>query len=100
MIHLCLQKYNKTIIDLKQPLLVSNLKEKDIRGGQADKIILVPELCRATGLTEDMRTNFRTMKELSTYTRVGPASRFELFFAYFSNKLFEFRNEFQLIFGE
>lgn len=60
---------------MKQPLLVSNLKEKDIRGGQADKIILVPELCRATGLTEDMRTNFRTMKELSNYTRVGPASR-------------------------
>lgn len=81
-----LQKYDKTIKDLKQPLLVSNLKEKDIRGGQADKIILVPELCRATGLTEDMRTNFRTMKELSNYTRVGPASRFEFFSHIFAFK--------------
>lgn len=69
---------------------MSNLKEKDIRGGQADKIILVPELCRATGLTEDMRTNFRTMKELSTFTRVGPASRYKFFLHVFHLNFFQF----------
>lgn len=53
------QKYNKTIRDLNQPLLVSSSKLKDVRGGQKNNIILIPELCRATGLTEDMRSNFR-----------------------------------------
>lgn len=53
------QKYNKTIRDMNQPLLVSSLKEKDVRGKQSKDIILIPELCRATGLTDDMRANFR-----------------------------------------
>lgn len=53
------QKYGKTIKDLNQPLLVSHLKEKDVRAGQKKDIFLIPELCRATGLTDDMRSNFR-----------------------------------------
>lgn len=39
------------IIDAKQPLLISRLKDKNLRGGGDDKPIwLVPELCCATGM--------------------------------------------------
>lgn len=53
------QKYNINIRDLKQPLLMSRSSDRDRRGGQQDVIALIPELCRATGLTDDMRSNFR-----------------------------------------
>lgn len=51
--------YNIIIRDMKQPLLVSKAKGRDIRGGSHEIILLIPELCRSTGLTEQMRTNFR-----------------------------------------
>lgn len=60
------EKYNITIRDLKQPLLLSKVREKDIRGaagaGEDTKvslIALVPELCRATGMSDRMRANFQ-----------------------------------------
>ena len=53
------QKYNIDIRDQKQPLLVSRNTDRGRRGGQQDVIALIPELCRATGLTDDMRSNFR-----------------------------------------
>lgn len=53
------QRYNITIRDPNQPLLVSKAKARDIRGGGNKDILLVPELCRSTGLTETMRSNFR-----------------------------------------
>lgn len=40
-------------------MLISKAKARDIRAGQAEIIALVPELCRATGITEEMRTNFQ-----------------------------------------
>jgi PAZ domain. len=40
-------------------------------------IYLVPELCRMTGLTDSMRTNFPLMKDLAKYTRLGPSQRVE-----------------------
>lgn len=58
---LTLQRYNLTIKEQHQPLLISRPKEKDLRGGRKsdDPILLVPELCRATGITDEMRSNFR-----------------------------------------
>lgn len=53
------ERYRLTIRDLNQPLLVSKAKARDIRGGRSDLILLVPELCRATGLTEQQRNNFQ-----------------------------------------
>lgn len=35
-------------------------------------IALIPELCRATGFTDEMRTNFKLMKCVSEYTRLTP----------------------------
>lgn len=52
-------KYNINIRDPNQPMLLSKAKEKSIRGGQNELIALVPELCRATGMSDAMRTNFK-----------------------------------------
>lgn len=68
-------KYNKNITDKGQPLLISNAKARDIRAGMADYIALVPELCRSTGLNDDMRNNFQLMRAMGDYTRVGPDVR-------------------------
>ncbi len=51
------RKYGKTIHDTEQPLLISMVKARDLRAGRPDFILLVPELCRATGLSENMRNN-------------------------------------------
>lgn len=40
-------------------MLISRPTEKNIRGGQNEFIMLIPELCRATGITDAMRSNFR-----------------------------------------
>ena len=52
-------RYNITIRDKNQPLLLSKPTERNIRGGQTEQVYLLPELCRATGLTDQMRQNFR-----------------------------------------
>lgn len=36
---------------------------------------LVPELCNLTGLTESMKSNFKLMKALQTYTLITPEER-------------------------
>ncbi|KAH8261810.1 hypothetical protein KR038_009042, partial [Drosophila bunnanda] len=70
-------RYNITIRDLKQPLVVSRPTEKNIRGGDDKLIMLIPELARATGMTDSMRANFRLMKAMSEYTRLTPDRRIE-----------------------
>uniref|UniRef100_A0A1A9VI45 Aubergine n=1 Tax=Glossina austeni TaxID=7395 RepID=A0A1A9VI45_GLOAU len=71
------QKYNITINDHQQPMLLSRPTEKNMRGGQNEFILLVPELCRATGLTDDMRNNFRLMKAMGEHTRLNPQRRLD-----------------------
>lgn len=51
------QKYNIIIRDPHQPMLIHRSKERDIRGGVPEMILLIPELCRATGFTDQMREN-------------------------------------------
>ncbi len=55
------QRYNLPIKNLSQPLLVSMPKERDRRGGSNDPIVLVPETCQMTGLTDEQRSNFHLM---------------------------------------
>lgn len=43
------EKYQLTIGDRNQPMLVSNPKARDARAGRNTPVMLVPELCRATG---------------------------------------------------
>lgn len=51
-------KYNITIRDVRQPMLISKARERDLRGGKDQTVCLIPELCRATGLSDDMRKDF------------------------------------------
>lgn len=50
---------NVIIKNQTQPLLVSKPTERNMRAGDNQIINLVPELCYATGYTDDMRKNFR-----------------------------------------
>lgn len=47
------------IRDPRQPLLISNPRDKELRGGQRQPAWLVPELCRITGLNQEQRSNMR-----------------------------------------
>jgi len=70
-------RYNRSIRDTKQPLLISIAKVRDERAGQTGPIYLVPELCNMTGLSEEQRSNFQLMKALGSFTRQEPKKRME-----------------------
>ena len=53
-------RYNQNVTDNNQPLLIN----KDRKTG--NEVALVPELCQLTGLSDQMRTDFRLMKDLAT----------------------------------
>lgn len=60
------EKYDLKIKDAGQPLLVSKPKAKDVRGNREQILLLVPELCRSTGLTDKQRANFTMMRDCKT----------------------------------
>lgn len=70
-----LQRYKIRISDASQPLIISRSKPRDIRAGMPELVYLVPELCRMTGLSDEMRTNFKLMRALDTHTKIGPDKR-------------------------
>lgn len=51
-------KYGITIKDVGQPLLISKASDRELRAGRSLLIALVPELCRPTGFSDEMRNNF------------------------------------------
>lgn len=57
-------QYGLSIKDGQQPLLISRPKQRDRATGENREMLLclVPELAYMTGLTDDMRQNFRVMK--------------------------------------
>lgn len=69
--------YNLDIKDTRQPMLISRPKKREIRKGGIEEIHLVPELCTVTGLTDDLRADFQTMKKLAEHTKQGPKKRVE-----------------------
>ena len=70
------KQYGITITDKQQPLLIHRPKVRGIAEVEAERIIkLVPEFCFMTGLTEAMRSDFKIMKEVGSYTRLSPAQR-------------------------
>ncbi|BFZ18410.1 hypothetical protein BsWGS_21449 [Bradybaena similaris] len=69
------QRWNITIIDENQPLLVVKPTERDRRRGEKRNLYLLPELCTITGLSEEVRSDFNVMKDLAIHTRVGPEGR-------------------------
>lgn len=72
-------KYQIRISENSQPMLIAQAKNKDRRiPGQIESLVyLVPELCRSTGITDNMRENFHLMQALAKYTRVNPQSRID-----------------------
>ncbi|XP_065166843.1 piwi-like protein Siwi [Atheta coriaria] len=80
------QRYGLTITDMTQPLLVTKIKQREPRGEgcggggdgpQEATMLLIPEFCRMTGLTEEERTN-RIMKDnLEKYMMPTPKTRIE-----------------------
>ena len=62
-------KYDARITDTNQPVLVS----VDKRTSQ--RMILIPELCQMTGLTDSMRANFSLMKEMAQITNTDARRR-------------------------
>lgn len=69
--------YNLTIRDTRQPLLIHT--EDRVIVGKTDKervvFCLIPELCNLTGLTDQMRNDFRLMRDIAAITRVTPNQR-------------------------
>ncbi|NXY90108.1 PIWL1 protein, partial [Alcedo cyanopectus] len=68
------KQYNQEITDLNQPVLISQFRKKsgNIKPGP---VVLIPELCFLTGLTEKMRSDFTVMRDLSVHTRLPPEQR-------------------------
>ncbi|CAF3792734.1 unnamed protein product [Rotaria magnacalcarata] len=69
-------KYQLKIIDSGQPLLVSKPSKKDRRAGVHAPFLLIPELCCVTGISDAMRTDFKFMKEIASYTHVDANTRY------------------------
>ena len=70
-----LQVYERQVKDDQQPLLISQPKEKDRKRGMSGPILLLPEFCVITGLSDEIRANFSVMKDLAQHTRISPAAR-------------------------
>lgn len=58
-------------------MLISRSKAREIRAGMPEFVYLVPELCRQTGLSDEMRADFRLMKALDAHTKIGPDTRIQ-----------------------
>ncbi|KAK8785888.1 hypothetical protein V5799_007751, partial [Amblyomma americanum] len=69
--------YNIEIQDHDQPLLMHRGKvRKDAPESEDARLVcLVPELCSMTGLTDELRSDFRVMKDITAHTRVSPSQR-------------------------
>jgi len=69
------QKYNKSLKDPKQPLIISMPKLSEQRTGATGPIYLIPELCNMTGLSDEQRANFKLMQDMGAFTRQDPVKR-------------------------
>ncbi|ODN00102.1 Protein piwi [Orchesella cincta] len=72
------EQYGIIIKHPDQPLIASLPKKKDIHKGKQKAIILIPELCKMTGLSDSMRKNMDLMKEISKHLAMDPANRIKL----------------------
>ncbi|XP_010347563.1 piwi-like protein 3 [Saimiri boliviensis] len=70
------QQHKEIITVMTQPLLVSQGRWKK---GQTDtqrrRILLIPQLCYMTGLTDEIRKDYTSMKDLAVKTKLSPERR-------------------------
>lgn len=69
------ERYHLKVTRPDQPLLVSRTKPREIRAGMPEIVVLVPELCIMTGLTDRQRENFQLMKALAEHTRISAGGK-------------------------
>ncbi|XP_035670589.1 piwi-like protein 1 [Branchiostoma floridae] len=69
------KSYNINIMDDCQPLIISRPKKRAKDADRDEVLCLIPELCCMTGLTDNMRQDFRVMKDIAVHTRVTPMQR-------------------------
>lgn len=62
-------KYRLDITDANQALIKTELRREN------RTIYLIPELCVLTGLSDDMRKDYRMMNDIAIYTRLEPGDR-------------------------
>ena len=65
------KKYGWEIRDTNQPVIIS------IHQKTGNRLVLIPELCQMTGLSDSMRANFRLMKSMSQVTHSDAKRRIE-----------------------
>ncbi|CAL8071195.1 unnamed protein product [Orchesella dallaii] len=68
-------KYKQQVRHPNQPMLVSEPTRKEQRRGMIGDVYLVPELCFPAGLNDELRANFRLMKELASCLHMDPTNR-------------------------
>lgn len=69
------ERYGIKIRDPNQPMIVSRPKKRDFHRGMTGPILLIPELCQMTGLTDEMRANNNLMRALATHLHTDPMRR-------------------------
>lgn len=72
-----LQRYHAPAgsIDAGQPLLAARPANKLLRRKGTEQIYLLPQFCRMTGYTDQIRQDFRLMQAVSKHTKLDPARR-------------------------
>uniref|UniRef100_T1KQ99 Uncharacterized protein n=1 Tax=Tetranychus urticae TaxID=32264 RepID=T1KQ99_TETUR len=70
--------FDKQVNNDIQPLLLVKPTEKQQRGGFKQDIILVPELCILTGITENMKNDMSFQRELDQHIRLDPVERLNI----------------------
>ena len=72
------ERYEIDIKDPHQPLFVAYLERRTPEGKRVEQqVFLVPELCKFTGLTDDLRNDKRVMKEVARFTKIAPKDRID-----------------------
>lgn len=75
-------QYNIDIKDHDQPMLINRKTVRKNVGGKEKReeqiVVIVPELCYMTGLSDAMRQDFRVMKDVAQYTRISPDVRMNM----------------------
>ncbi|CAH1801213.1 unnamed protein product [Owenia fusiformis] len=69
-----MKQYNIQLLDDDQPLILVKPKDAERRRG-INQVLLVPELCLMTGLTEAVRSDYRVMQDIAVHTRLSAAER-------------------------
>lgn len=72
------ERYNITIRDLDQPLLLAvqnNRRGRDQESGERRDCFLVPEICNITGLTDDQRNDRQLKMALIQASQIDPRDR-------------------------